>query len=101
MVRRTGKRLTRQELVHQILRAWPQPTEERKSWLDLCGDSILEAARIVSDAVKAASPKTHMGLMCSDPNTQAAEGRRGLDMVQAFSASGDQPVLRPHYASYH
>ncbi|MDR3676683.1 MAG: hypothetical protein P4N24_14420 [Acidobacteriota bacterium] len=100
MARRTGRRLTREELVHQILRAWPQPTAERKGWLDLCGDSILEAARIISTAVKAASAKTHMGLMCSDPNTHAAEGRRWLDMVQAFSVSGNQPVLRPHYASY-
>jgi len=100
MARRVGKRLSREELVHQILCAWPQPTEERKSWLDLCGDSILEAATIISDAVKAASPRTHMGLMCSDPNTHAAEGRRWLDMVRAFSASGNQPVLRPHYATY-
>jgi hypothetical protein len=100
MARRTGKRLSREELVHQIVSTWPQPTEERKCWFDLCGDSILEAARIISDAVKAASPKTHMGLMCSDPNTHAAEGRRWLDMVRAFSVSGNQPVLRPHYASY-
>jgi hypothetical protein len=100
MARRTGRQLTRQELVHQILSAWPQPTEERKAWIDLCGDSILDAAVIISDAVKVASPHTHMGLMCSDPNTHAAEGRRWLDMVQAFSASGNKPALRPHFASY-
>jgi hypothetical protein len=100
MARRTGKRQSREELVHQIVSAWPQPTEERRCWFDLCDDSFLEVARIISDAVKAASPKTHMGLMCSDPNTHAAEGRRWLDMVQAFSVSGNQPVLRPHYASY-
>lgn len=100
MARRTGRRLSREELVHQILSAGPQPTEERRCWFELCGDSIVEAARIISQAVKAASPKTHMGLMCSDPNTHAAEGRRWLDMAQAFSVSGNQPVLRPHYASY-
>ena len=100
MARRTGKRLSREELVHRICSAWPQPTEERKQWLGLCGDSILEATRIISDAVKAASPKTHMGLMTSEPNTHAAEGRRWLDMVEAFSVSGNRPVLRPHYASY-
>ena len=100
MARRTKKRLSREELVHQIMSAWPQPTEARRCWFDLCGDSILEATRIMSEAVQRASPKTHMGLMCSDPSTHAVEGRRWLDMSQALSVSGNRPVLRPHYASY-
>jgi hypothetical protein len=87
-------------LVREILTAWPQPTEARKHWLALCGDSILELTQIISDAVKAVAPKTHMGLMCSDPNTHAAEGRCWMDMVKAFSVSGNRPVLRPNYASY-
>ena len=100
MERRTGKKLTREELVHQILSADPQPTIERQEWFKLCGDSILEALRIISGAVKDTSPRTHMGLMCSDPNTHAAEGRRWLDMVEAMSVSGNKPVLRPTYADY-
>jgi hypothetical protein len=100
MERRTGKRLPREDLVHQILSAEPQPTIERQEWFKLCGDSILEALRIIAAAVQNVSPKTHMGLMCSDPNTHAAEGRRWLDMVGAMSASGNKPALRPTYAAY-
>ncbi len=100
MARRTGKHLTREELVRKILAAEPQPTEEREQWVKLCGDSIVEAARTIAEAVRKASPKTHMGLMCSDPNVHAAEGRRWLDMVGALSVGGHQPVLRPNYASY-
>ncbi len=62
---------------------------------------MLGAARMLSDTVKQVSPQTRMGLMCSDPNVHAAEGRPWLKMLQAFSVSGHQPVLRPHYASYH
>jgi hypothetical protein len=100
MARRTGKALDRETLVERILTAQPQPTPEREEWLKLCGDSILEAARIISQAVHQASPPTRMGLMCSDPNTHAAEGRRWEDMAEAFSAGGPPPVLRPNYASY-
>ncbi len=80
MSRRARNKLTREELVHQILSTEPQPTAERAEWFKLCGDSILEALCIISNAVKNASPKTHMGLMCSDPNYHAAEGRRWLDL---------------------
>ena len=100
MARRTGKHFSREELVERILIAEPQPTEERTQWLQLCGDSILEATRLVAEAVKESSPKTHMGLMCSNPDVHAAEGRRWLDMVDAMSVSGHQPVLRPSIGSY-
>ena len=98
--RRTGRNLSRQELVQRVLTAEPQPTRERVEWLRLSGDTMLDAARIISDSVKQTSPGTRMGLMCSDPNVHAAEGRPWLAMLQAFSVSGHQPVLRPHYASY-
>lgn len=101
MARRTGNNLSREDLVQRVLTAEPQPTKERAEWLKLCGDSIVEGARIMAESVKAVSPKTRMGLMCSDPNVHAAEGRRWLAMVDALSVSGRQPVLRPHYASYH
>jgi hypothetical protein len=100
MARRTGKDLSREELVHRILTAEPQPTEERKQWLQLCGDSILEATRNMAEAVKRVSPATHMGLMDPGPNDDAAEGRRWLDMMDALSVTGNQPVFRPGYASY-
>jgi hypothetical protein len=100
MTRRTGKDYSREKLVERILTAEPQPTEERAQWLELCGDSILEAARIVAEAVKESSPMTHMGLMCSNPDVHAAEGRRWLDMVDALSVSGRQPFLRPSIGSY-
>ena len=100
MARRTGKYLSREELVDRILTAEPQPTEERTQWLKLCGDSFVEAARIIAEAVNESSPKTHMGLMCADPDVHAAEGRRWLDMVDALSVSDRQPVLRPSYGPY-
>jgi hypothetical protein len=100
MARRTGKHLSREELAERILTAEPQPTEERTQWFKLCGDSMVEAARIMAEAVKEASPKTHMGLMCSDPDVHAAEGRRWLDMVDALSVSGLQPALRPGTGTY-
>jgi hypothetical protein len=100
MGKRTGKYLEREELVRRILTAEPQPTAEREQWLKLCGDSFLEAVRIISDVVKETSPRTHMGLMCGGPEVHAAEGWRWDDMVSAMSVSGNQPVLRPSYASY-
>jgi hypothetical protein len=100
MGRRTGNYLEREELVRRILTAEPQPTAEREQWLKLCGDSILEAVRIISDAVKKASPTTHIGLMCEGPEVHAAEGWRWDDIVSAMSVSGNRPVLRPSYVSY-
>lgn len=100
MTRRLGREFTREDLVHRILTAQPQPAPEREQWFRLCGDSMVEATQIMSEAVRRASPRTHMGLMCSDPNVHAAEGRRWLDMVEALSVGGTRPVLRPHYAAY-
>jgi len=100
MARRTGRNLGREELLDRILTARSQPSEEREQWLKLCGDSILEAARTISESVKKASPQTCMGLMCGVPDVHAAEGWRWDDMVRAMSVSGNQPVLRPSYASY-
>jgi hypothetical protein len=100
MARRTGKELGREELVQRILTAQPQPTVEREEWLKVSGDSCLEAVRIIAEAVKKASPKTHLGLMCETPEVHAAEGWRWDDMVSAMSVSGNQPVLRPGYVSY-
>jgi len=100
MSRRTEANLSREDLIQRILAAEPQPTKERAEWFRLCGDSMVEAARLMAESVKKASPKTRMGLMCSDPNVHAAEGRRWLAMAEALSVSGRQPVLRPHYASY-
>ncbi len=100
MERRTGNHLSREELVRRILTADHQPTDERTQWFKLCGDSMVEAARVIAEAVKEVSPRTHMGLMCSQPDVHAAEGRRWLDMVDALSVSGQQPMLRPGLGAY-
>lgn len=100
MARRTGRRLERTELLERTLVARPQPSPERQAWLRLCGESILSVARGISGAVARVSPRTRMGLMCSDPNTHAAEGRLWLDMAEAFGSGGGRPVLRPHMGGY-
>ncbi len=95
---RYGAPVTREELV-AALTAPGEPHPLRHIWLDLNGETTVELARQIAQAVKAVSPETQMGLMTSVPATHCAEGRRWHELVEALGGA-ERVVIRPHLPAY-
>ncbi len=95
---RYGALVSREELV-TALTAPGKPHPLRRLWLDLNGETTVELARHITQAVKAVSPETQMGLMTSVPATHCAEGRRWHELVEALGG-GEKAVIRPHLPAY-
>lgn len=97
--RRYGRRVTREDLVAEILRpGMPHPA--RAQWLDLQRDILEETATLIERAVHEASPETEVGLMCSPPDIHAMEGRDWSRLLRAFAGPGRRMLLRPHFGPY-
>lgn len=98
MSRRIGKEITREDLLHRILKPG-EPHPYRKIWFDLLGESIVDVARILREAVDSVTPEVKLGLMSSDPIVHAVEGRKWDELLSALS--GDhEPILRPDGGYY-
>ncbi len=96
MARRTGRACTGTELVQAILADPPNPV--RDAWLDFQDDLEVEIVRLLAEAIHAVSPETHVGLMHSNFEIHAAEGRRWHRLVEALGQP--QPYFRPGIGPY-
>ncbi len=97
--RRIGKKVTRQEILENILRPG-RPHPWRTKWMGVWKEAQLEAARGIADAVKKNSPvRTKLGLMSSTPWMHSIEGRRWEELFDSLSIDGDV-AHRPSFASY-
>lgn len=96
--KRMGEKLERRTFVERIL-ASGTPTLERKVYLDVCRQTILDLVEKIRIEVEKVSPQTKLALMTSQPEQHAAEGRDWLPLFEKLS--GDKPfVARPHLPSY-
>lgn len=92
---RAGARASREEIVAACLQPGP-PHPWRALWLDMWEETILEFLRECRRTLEAGGAK--MGLMTSDLESHAAEGRRWRRWWEAFG--GHAPVHRPHFWAY-
>lgn len=97
--RRTGKYLSREELVKAISKSSYPPPEERRIWLEILGDTMIHAAAILEKAVHQVSPDTMIGLMTSSPEVHCVEGRRWFELLRTLSGS-HRPIIRPTLGNY-
>lgn len=96
MQRRTGKTLSREGLLGNIL-ADP-PNQVRNAWLTFQHDLALSLLRMIRDTVAEVSPETQVCLMHSNFEIHAAEGRHWEDIVEVLG--GSRPYLRPGIGPY-
>ncbi|HUW84812.1 MAG TPA: hypothetical protein VMZ31_18675 [Phycisphaerae bacterium] len=94
--RRTGRKLSRDELVTQVFCG--PPSDVRRRWLELNGESLLDFAGQIERAVHAVSPSTRVGLAAAS-TLWAAEGVGVDDLVRTL-AGPTRPLLRVHGAPY-
>lgn len=96
--RELGTSYTREEFVKRAF-AVGEPTAERRVWLDYERESMTVLARRISDAIRAASPKTQIALMSSAPESHCMEARDWKGILCALSADGNA-VNRIHLPAY-
>jgi hypothetical protein len=89
-----GKSVTRQELLNKILKPG-EPHPWRKIWLEVWGDSLIEPAQKLYEAVS----KIRLGLMSSAPDTHSVEGR-DWDSLQKAISPESAILSRPHTLPY-
>jgi hypothetical protein len=95
---RIGETVTREKLVTALL-APGKPHPLRAQWLDFIGESMVDVAGILENAVHSVSSGTHLGLMSSGPQNHCVEGRRWQDFSAAL-AGGKTLLSRPPLGSY-
>jgi len=97
--KRIGRSLGREDVVRAVLAPSSKPSEERKAWLGLMGDTMIDAAATIERAVHRASSETRLGLMTSSPEVHCVEGRRWHELLRALSGPYD-PIVRPTLGNY-
>ncbi|MFD5224270.1 hypothetical protein ACFWHT_01475 [Microbacterium sp. NPDC058342] len=96
---RAGHEVTREDFLAGLLRPGA-PHPYRSIWLDACRDVLIDVARGLEGAVRAAAPGPRLALMSSVPAVHAAEGRDWGALLGAFAGDGRRPALRVHLPSY-
>jgi len=85
--KKLGTACTREELIKKIFAPGPC-TPERKAWLDVNRESMVELADAISRAVKEVSPETDIALMSSAPGSHCLEARDWTALFDALSQGG-------------
>lgn len=96
MATRTGRSISREELVPAIMADPPNPV--RNAWLDFQEEICYEIIEGLATAVHEVSPATHMGLMFSHLEVHSAEGRKWDRIVEALGEP--TPYFRPSIGPY-
>lgn len=93
-----GECVTRQQLLEKILQPG-SPHPWRSAWLDLSRETMTVPLGQLSQAIRNASSNTRIGLMSSNPDAHAAEGR---DWHNMQDAAGCLPafITRPNMGPY-
>ena len=89
---------SREEALAAIV-AKGEPKPERIAWLKIMGQSMINVAKAIEQAVHEVSPETKIGLMTSLAANHSAEGRPWHELLHAL-AGHHRPVARPHYGPY-
>lgn len=76
-----------------------EPTKERIAYLTQSRKEMNELARAIANSVRSMSPTTKLGLMTSQPEWHAVEGRDWSCLFDSLSL--EQPkIARPHLPAY-
>lgn len=93
--RRTGRRWTRDALVHAIVAGG----EVRTQWLRFTGDLWNENVTRIRTAVHQVNPNVKLAQMTSAMAAHAVEGRRWREYLSAM-AGPHEWITRPHFGPY-
>ena len=96
---RVGRQLTREALLAEVL-APGRPSPLRRQWLDFLGGVVVDVVAELAEAVRAVSPETHLGLMCSAPWYHAMECRPWDALLAALAKPHEFVTLRPCMGNY-
>lgn len=94
-----GRTVSRPEFVKAMLQPG-DPTPERKAYLDVARQEMIDTVHQIEQAVHAVSPETNMAQMTSFPNWHAIEGRDWAGLFDAERGEGHPRVARPHLPAY-
>lgn len=95
---RIGRKVTREELVEAIL-APGEPHPWRSEWMKMLGEIMVQVLEKLEHAVHDVSPETRLGLMTSDPESHALEGRMWAHLGRALEGPHTL-VARPCMGCY-
>jgi hypothetical protein len=95
---RVGQAVTREMLVEAMLRPG-EPHPWRGEYMTMQGELMVSVLARLEKAVHAVSPETRLGLMTSDPEDHALEGRMWAHLGRALEGPHDL-VARPCMACY-
>ncbi len=102
--RQTGKalevRLTSEELLRRIAGTSAEDRAVRETWMRMNFEGMLAAARKIREAVAEVSPKTRVGLMISNEEAHALQGRDNDRLLREFVGPGRRPLTRPGGGAY-
>ena len=93
-----GKNYTREQLVERVF-AKGKPTKERKAWLDVNRETMLDLAEKIGEFIKNLGLKTRVGLMSSAPTSHCMEARDWRQLHENLRA-GEETVNRIHLPCY-
>lgn len=96
--RRLGTNYTREEFCERAF-AKGGMTPERKVWLDVSHDSLLELAEKLTEAVRSVDPDCDIGLMTSAPFEHCVEAREWKKLLSTF-AGDKHKINRIHLPAY-
>jgi len=90
-----GTNYTRQEFVDKVFTKG-SCTPERKAWLDVSRDVMLETANCIVDAAKSVKPDCDVAIMTSWPGGHCAEGRDWQKLFDILGKDGGNKINRLH-----
>lgn len=94
-----GKKISRNAFVKAILKPG-KPSLERKVYLDVARQEMIETVAQIEAAVHQVSPETNLALMTSLPDWHAVEGRDWQKLFETLSGNDHPLVARPHLPAY-
>lgn len=92
---KVGKEYTREEFVKKIFTKGGL-TPERKAWLDVNREVMLETADLIVDAAKSVKPDCDVAIMTSWPGGHCVEGRDWHKLFDILGKNGGNKINRLH-----
>lgn len=98
----TGRQWDRSEVVRLLTEGEGEATQDyRAMWYELLGKSLDQVLRVVTEAVKTASPTSSMGLMVAFPEWNDIAGRRMDHEIKTLTMPGrPSPWIRTGGGAY-
>ncbi|MQS76539.1 hypothetical protein [Companilactobacillus halodurans] len=93
------EKISRAQFVKKILQTG-EPTKERRVYLDVARQEMIETVHQIEGRVHVISPQTNLALMTSLPDWHALEARDWNKLFDNLSGAGHPRIARPHLPAY-